>query len=129
LVDDLKLATPCFTRVLRVLSEIRDGVSDLAGNRESAAIGDAIDIDLIRGQAEVGAYDWDSCIRLVGTVVGIIQRVQSPKRDAETLANWRQVGTAMQAAEVADRPRVMCKALEFLLDRINAMRIDAANAR
>jgi hypothetical protein len=30
---------------------------------------------------------------------------------------------------IADQPRVLCKALEFLLDRINILRIDAANAR
>ena len=29
----------------------------------------------------------------------------------------------------ADHPLVFCNALEFLLDRVNMMRIDAANAR
>jgi hypothetical protein len=41
---------------------------------------------------------------------------------------------ASQAAELAPeskakKPRAFCKGLEFLLDRVNAMRIDAANAR
>jgi hypothetical protein len=129
LVDDLQLPTPCYTRVLRVLSEVRDGISDLAGAPESASIAEAIDIEFIRRQVESGAYDWDGCKRLVGGVVGIIQRVQAPKRDEETTQQWRKVGASMLRAEGGDRPGVMCRALEFLLDRINAMRIDAANAR
>ena len=35
----------------------------------------------------------------------------------------------MEKAIIEDRPRIFCKALEFLLERVNAMRIDAANAR
>ncbi len=129
LVDDLKLPTPCYVRVLRVLSEVRDGISDLAGALESVSVNETIDTEFIRRQVESGAYDWDSCKRLVGGVVSIIRRVQAPKRDEETAQQWRKVGASMLSAEEADRPSVTCKALEFLLDRINAMRIDAANAR
>ncbi len=116
-------------RVLRVLSEVRDGISDLAGTRESTAVREVIDVDFIKDQVELGAYDWGACKRLVGGVVTIIRRVQSPMRDGETQQKWLQVGASMLAAESIDRPRVMCKALEFLLDRVNAMRVDAANAR
>jgi len=35
----------------------------------------------------------------------------------------------MGAAVGEGKPRAFCKALEFLLDRVNAMRIDAANCR
>jgi hypothetical protein len=130
LVDDLRHAQPCYVRVVRVLAEIRDGVSDIAGARESAAVHEAVDIDFIKGQAELGLYGWDSCKRLVGAVVGIIRRVQSPMRDADTQARWVVVGTSMEESDDSiDRPRVLCKALEFLLDRVNALRIDAANAR
>jgi hypothetical protein len=34
-----------------------------------------------------------------------------------------------QVTAELERPRVFCKSLEFMLDRVNAMRIDAANAR
>jgi hypothetical protein len=39
LVDDLLLAPPCYVRVLRVLSEIRAGNSDLGGARWSIMAG------------------------------------------------------------------------------------------
>ena len=128
LVDDLCLKEPCYVRVFRVLAEIRDGICDLAGSRESEVLRDIIDIDFIRKQVDIGAFDWGSCKRLVGGVLDSIRRIQAPARDAETHALWKSLSSSMLAADV-DQPRILCKALEFLLDRVNVLRIDAANSR
>lgn len=95
--------------------------------QERAAVCEIIDIDFIKDQVVLGVFDWVACKRLVGAVVGIIQRVQLPKRISETQEKWLPVGASMVAAEFC--PRVMCNALEFLLDRATVMRIDVANAR
>ena len=128
-MDDLRLATPCYVRVLRVLAEIRDGINDLTGSREAGALSEAVDLDFVKQQAEAGLYTWDSCLRMVGAVVSVVQRVQAPKRDDETKAMWAVVEAEMKGAADEAYPRAFCKALEFLLNRVNAMRIDAANAR
>jgi T-complex protein 11 len=52
-----------------------------------------------------------------------------PFHKQDTKSKWVAVAKAMEEAEAAEQPRAFCKALEFLLDRVNAMRIDAANAR
>ena len=129
LVDDLKLASPCYVRVLRVLAEIRDGIVDLAGSREATAIRGVIDIELIKQQTDSGAFNWDTCKQLVGSVVTVIKRIQAPSRDSATLERWREVGLAMQKSEKGEYARVFCRALEFLLDLVNILRVDAANAR
>jgi hypothetical protein len=59
LADDLRLATPCFNRVVRVLLEVRDAIVDLAGSREADTICEMIDGDFLRVQAERKAYSWD----------------------------------------------------------------------
>ena len=127
------LDQPCYVRVLRVLSEIRDGISELAGNRESVAVFEAIDIDFIRQQVDLGVYGLESCVRLATAVVGIIRRIQAPARDAEVRVLWQAVCDNMTAAAAVEdrgtKARVVCKLLEFMLDRVNALRIDAANAR
>ena len=128
LVDDLRLATPCYVRALRVLGEIRDGISELAGG-ESGVIAEAVDLEHIRRQAEQGLYGWESCSRLVDAVAAVIRRVQAPRREGETREGWLRVQAEMAGAAEQERPRAFCRALEFLLDRVNAMRIDAANAR
>jgi len=123
------LATPCYVRVLRVLAEIKDGIADLAGHREAGAICEAVDLDFIKKQAEMGLYGWNSCTALIVSIVEIIQRTQAPKRDGETRDRWLLLQATFQVTAELERPRVFCKSLEFLLDRVNAMRIDAANAR
>jgi len=129
LVDDLKLEIPCYVRVLRVLCEISDGIKDLAGSRESGCLNEVVDLAYIRQRVENRAYAWSDCQQLVASIVVVIKRVQAPKRDNETKDKWDAVRSRMRDAPAEERPRQLCKALEFLLDRVNAMRIDAANAR
>ena len=137
LVDDLRLATPSYARLLRLLGEIRDGITDVACCHRGDDVHQVIDIEFIKGQAEAGLYDWGDCRQLVCAIVSIIQRVQAPKRDKETQAKWEEVSKTLSDATLpacvrqanANGPQALCKALEFLLNRVNAMRIDAANAR
>ena len=131
LVDDLLLENPCYVRVMRVLAEIRDGIRDLAGEREAVAIMEAIDDDYMKERMHAQAFSWDDCKNLIANVVRITQRVQAPKRDEETKQKWREAGKVLLDAdnEAKTQPRALCKSLEFLLDRVNVMRIDAANAR
>jgi hypothetical protein len=129
LADDFKLSPPCYVRALRVLREIRDGISDVAGQGQMVAIAAVIDVDFIEARTDVAAFEWEDFKTMIGGVVGIIRRVQAPLRDEETQTLWRAVGTQMLTCHQEDRPKTACKALEFLLDRVNALRIDAANAR
>jgi hypothetical protein len=130
-VDDLRLATPCYVRVLRALAEIRDGIVDLTGNREMQALGEAVDLDFIKQQAEAGLFAWVSCVHMVHALHQAVQRNQAAKRDEETRAKFAEVEALMADASTSpeDQPRAFCKALEYLLGRVNAMRIDAANNR
>jgi hypothetical protein len=129
LADDFKLNPPCYVRALRVLREIRDGITDLATKDNASEIHGAIDLDFIKTQAEKGVFSWEEIKKMVGVVVTLIKRLQAPKRDDETMTMWRAIGTLMLECHDADKPRTLCKAFEFLLDRVNAMRIDAANMR
>ena len=131
MADDLRLAAPCFVRVLRVLREVRDGIAEVAGGRESGAINETIDLAFIERQVGLDVYSGDNCQNLVCSVVSIIRRIQSPRRDAELRTMWREVEVSMAEAfsSNGDWPRALCKALEFLLGRVSALRIDAANAR
>ncbi len=112
---------------------MRDGLVDLAaaGSRELATVQAAIDLPFLGQQMHHGAFAWDDRIALVGNVVAVLMRLQSPQRDAETRAAWRTTEAAMRAAAAAAeaRPIALCDALRFLLDRLTAMRIDAANVR
>ncbi len=131
LQDDLQLARPCYARVIRVLVEIRNGISEVGGAIESAAIKEIIDVEFIEGKANAGAFEWRDCQNLVRMIVDVIRRVQSPRRDADLTEKFNQTKADLVSADsdVLVRPQMFCKALEFALDRVNLIRIDSANAR
>ena len=129
LVDDMQLETPAYTRVFRVLAEVRDGLKDLCGARDSVnRVSEVIDIDFIKQRVESGAFDADAAFALLTSAAGIVRELQSPSRDQETSAKWAECVAKRSEAGVSVG-RWFCFGLEFLLGRVNAMRIDAANSR
>ena len=58
-----------------------------------------------------------------------MSQLQATSRVLETAAKWVPVCEAMESATAEEGPRAFCKALEFLLERLNTMRIDTANTR
>ncbi len=80
---------------------------------------------------EHGVFDWDGCKRLVHAAVGIMQRNQASGWGDEISAGWRDVRAAMNGVSTWDEgaATVFCKAMRFMLDAVNRLRIDTANAR
>ena len=80
---------PNYVRVLRVLEEICNGISDLGGGGINAASASAatteqkkvvmIDIKFIGEQAQAGALTWENCMNLVEVLVQQIQLIQAPR--------------------------------------------------
>jgi hypothetical protein len=112
------------------MAEVRDGISDVS-NGSYSAVHEVFDIPFIKSQLEAGVFGWDSCINFVSAATAIVKRAQAPKRDTETNTLWTGLRAEMVAASDDDskKPTTFCNALKYLLDRVNAMRIDAANAR
>ena len=129
-IDDMLLPTPCYARICRVLEEVREGVCDLAGEEIREQANDILDTEHIKTRVQNGAFGWDDCKSLVGGAVGLIRTIQTPRREEDIQAKWAEIGAGMDAAVTAEiQARSFTVALEFLLDRVNLCRVDAANAR
>ena len=126
LEDDLKLEYPCYVRVIRVLGQICDGIHDLC---ETSGIREVVDLEFISQQAQAGLYSWQSTEKLLAGILCVIERVQLAKRDSETRTKWEALLLEAANSQDASPHRALCNQLEFLLNRVNVMRIDAANAR
>ena len=122
IADDLSMSEPCYVRVLRILIEFRDSFIMSAPPHEAAQVAEVLDLDLIKQQIDAGVWTWASCSELIASLVELIKRVQSPKRKAETLEKW-------EALDKEEGPVAVCLGLEFLLKRVNELRIDTANAQ
>lgn len=129
LIEDFDMGTPCYVRGLLVLVEVRDGLVEVAPPQEAMRAAELLDLDLIKQQLDAGTWSWGSWRELMGSVMRLIQRVQSPARDDETRTRWAALQVSMDDAPVDQRSVVVVGGLEFMLNRVNALRVDAANAR
>jgi len=120
LEDDMKCAAPTYVRAVRVLSEIKDGILDAKGH----AIASIIDLDELRKPER--AWGHDEVCALVSSIYAVIRDVENSSRHGETAAMWANIEVSMRESPT---PTALCMGLEFLLNRVNVMRIDAANAR
>ena len=129
LIHDFDMSPPCYVRGVLVLVEVRDGLVEVASPQEAMRAAELLDLDLIKQQLDAGTWSWGSWRELMGSVMGLIQRVQSPARDDETRTRWAALQVSMDDAPADERSAVVVGGLEFMLNRVNALRIDAANAR
>ena len=129
LADDLQLDPPCYARVLRVLAEIRDGLAGVSSPAEKDAILEMVDLEFIKQQTDEGLYSWEDCITLLASVVSLIRQVQSDSRKPSTASGWQELESELTGADISAQPKLLCRCLEFLLGRVNALRTDSANAR
>ena len=115
----MKLEPPCYVRVIRVLEEICDGIHHL---RADSGIHEAVDLAFVKQQVEAGLYTWARTQKLLASIVSIIEHIEMPKRDSETRTMWEALQAVGNEGEV--RPsRALCNQLEFLLNRVDVMRI------
>jgi hypothetical protein len=87
-----------------------------------------MNLDFIRQRLEHRVYTWDDCLRLVETVSGILMQVLSVERRKETIDMWKTCKENFCAPGV-DQPTAFCHGLEFLMNRVNMLRIDDVNDR
>jgi hypothetical protein len=115
---------PYFRGVLRVLSEIREGIKSI---NKSFSLDDSMDIDFIGNQAEKGLYTFDSCMALMDCLVSEVCSAQEEWRKKETEVKWAEIRALMTDGSW-DQAEAISGGLQFLVQRINATRLDIVNA-
>ena len=108
--DDLRLKQPCFVRVILALRHIRDGIVEVAPASDAMAIAPILDLDVIQQRAVQGDYSWGDCARLISSVAAVMKRGEFQ-------------------GDFVNPEDDLCRGIEFLLGKVQEMRIDAVNAR
>ena len=99
--------------LVTVLTSIRNGIAEMKP-REARLIMAALNVDRMKELARTGLFGWDARVRVVETVVEIIRRTQSPRRDADFVAAYV-------------RAESLRNVLELLAKQVNLMRVDEMN--
>jgi hypothetical protein len=116
LVQQLDLPFPFHGHLLSVFSTIESRLSHVHSGTKKA-------MNLSRLKKE--DFHWNSCTRVVGEVVAIILNTQQPERVEEMREQWRTIGRSM--LDKPNNSKVLCSALQFLLDRVNLLLLDKVN--
>ena len=126
LTDDLKLTPPVYVRLLRVLTEVCDGLKEL-DSQNTSDMDEIFNIADLQGKMLHNLFDRDCRVFLISAIFEKIMIIQDPKRRKETLDAWFNAVYPFYTDD--DQPNVLCMAVKALLERLNCMRVDAANAR
>jgi hypothetical protein len=137
LAEDLSCQPPMHDRVLSVFREVRVGIEGLSqGHPEQAKIGELIDTETIAARLKQPDIDFGVVVELVDEVVEMLLSMHDRMRCKElrevTQETWVEVRASMQAASTEGqmvKARAMCAALEFLLSRVHAARVEVANSK
>ena len=131
-MDDLKRTPLNSERLISALKEISEGIVELTPEQSPLrlSVQEIIDIDHIKQQLEQEAIRYEQLHDFIGSIVNILTQVGDDARRNETRAQWVSViSGGILYAQPSDQPKALCDAIRFLLNRVNTMRIDAANAR
>ena len=133
LEDDLNLPVPCYTRVLNVLKDIGEGVSDCAMNdrKHKERTDSVLDIDLIQQQIDHNAFTWSDLTTILHSVFDKMSGMLSPQRKQEINNQWDTLKTRLEHPEGfgSEWVAALVGTLEFFLAVVNKIRVDQANAR
>ena len=128
IAEDLA-GTPSYTRVVNVLKEISDAIRDCRTEIECRRLSEVLNLDEITAMIGDGPLSWDFIVSMVRGLQAFIVSVTAPLRVKETETLFEEFEPSLSAETEACRIKAFTTALRYFLGRVNAMRIDNANAR
>jgi len=136
LLEDMIGEKPIYVRGLSVLKEIKSGVQSLcAGQEEERKIVEIINIEAIGNSLEQNGLAHEGTVMLIDSIVEVLLSIHGNIKGGsaecqETLSKWQNMRENLVPRHAKDHTamaRAMCETLEFLTDRVHAIRVDNAN--
>eukprot|EP00960_Hanusia_phi_P033657 750577-Hanusia_phi.AAC.2 len=129
LVDDLKLQPPCYTRGIKIIAKVRDGLLDVMPN-QSVTLREQIDTGLIHQLLQQTGFDWVSCVNLLHGIVGfVLEATKDTQRREEVARCWESLKQELISAQEEHYPEQFCRGLEHVMRMVNNLRVYRANLR
>jgi len=121
--------TPDFTSVFQVMDEIRAKLEVLVPPAEAQTVATILDVRSVKAKVAGGCFSWGEGREMVTSVMRMITRTQIVTRDDETRSLWAGVQETLNDTTPGGGAKAFCHALEFLLNRVDMIRLDKTNAR
>ena len=137
LYEDLSVTPQSYAHVLTVLKEIKSSIQNVAqGHPESRRIAEIVDVDFISQRLERTALDFNECDSIIDAIVDVLvaihEKLKTPERKQVTVSKWKEVRAKLGESASkgqAEQARGLCDALQLVMDRVYAVRVDVANLK
>ncbi|XVF01150.1 hypothetical protein REPUB_Repub04eG0063600 [Reevesia pubescens] len=135
IMESIRQDEPNYDRVIELVREVRDEISEMAPQSWREEITDAIDLEILSQVLKSGNLDIDYLGRILGFALITLQKLSSPANDDEMKAsNQRLLKELAEICKAREKPNhspalAMIKGLRFVLEQIQDLKQEISKAR
>ncbi|XP_057990823.1 uncharacterized protein LOC110648902 isoform X2 [Hevea brasiliensis] len=135
IMDSIKQDEPRYDRVVELVKEVRDGISEMAPESWKLQIAAAIDLDILSQVLNSDTLDIDYLGKILEFALGTLQKLSSPAHEEEMkVTHQKLLKELAETCETRDESMyshaiAMIKGLRFVLEQIQALKQEISKAR
>ncbi|OMO74240.1 T-complex 11 [Corchorus capsularis] len=134
-MESIRQDEPNYDRIIELVREVRDEISEMAPKSWREEITAAIDLEILSQILKSGNLDIDYLGRILEFALATLQKLSSPANDDDLrAANLRLLKELGEICEGRDKPNhspalAMIKGLRFVLEQIQDLKREISKAR
>ncbi|WCJ18348.1 T-complex protein 11 [Euphorbia peplus] len=135
ILESIKQAEPSYDRVVDLVREVRDGITEMAPKSWKKEIAEAIDLDILSQVLKSGVLDLDYLKKILDFALCTLQKLSSPVHEEELkVMHQKLLNELAETCETQDEVKcshaiAMIKGLRFVLEQIQVLKQEISKAR
>ncbi|CAN0880737.1 T-complex protein 11-like protein 1 [Linum grandiflorum] len=135
IMDSVKQKGPDYDRVINLVKEVRDEISEMAPESWRQTITEAIDLDVLVQVLKSGSLDIEYLGKILEFSLSTLQKLCSPVHEDEMKAKYQNLlGELAETCQIRDNSNssqavAMVKGLRFVLEQIQSLKSEISKAR
>ncbi|CAN1804911.1 T-complex protein 11-like protein 1 [Linum perenne] len=135
IMDSVKQEEPDYDRLVNLVKEVRDEISEMAPVSWRQTITEAIDLDVLVQVLKSGSLDIEYLGKILEFALATLQKLCSPAHEDEMKAKYQNLlGELAETCQIRDDSKssqavAMIQGLRFVLEQIQALKSEISKAR
>ncbi|CAN1305333.1 T-complex protein 11-like protein 1 [Linum perenne] len=135
IMDSVKQEEPDYDRLVNLVKEVRDEISEMAPASWRQTITEAIDLDVLVQVLKSGSLDIEYLGKILEFALATLQKLCSPAHEDEMKAKYQNLlGELAETCQIRDDSKssqavAMIQGLRFVLEQIQALKSEISKAR
>ncbi|EEF31715.1 conserved hypothetical protein [Ricinus communis] len=135
IMESIKQDESSYERVVELVREVRDEISEMAPESWKQEIAEAIDLDILSVVLKSGALDIDYLGKILDFALGTLEKLSSPAHEDDLKVTHQELLKQLakmcmnQDESMHSHAIAMIKCLRFVLEQIQALKQEISKAR